>query len=121
MATIRYLLDEQLPKALMLALLREEPAMEVLQVGINPAPPKGTLDPDLLKLAEANQLTLLSFDKSTLPGHVNDHLGAGLHTWGVFLLRDGLPLRDYVDDLLLMWSASQAADWQDVLDWLPWK
>jgi hypothetical protein len=120
MATICFLLDEHVPEALADALVREKPAIEVYQVGQDPAPVKGTLDRELLRVAEAKQWMVLTQDKSTMPRHVVDHLAAGHHTWGVFFLRDDATIRRLVDDLLLMWSASQAEDWRDVMDWLPW-
>lgn len=120
MATICFLLDEDVPEELADALLRAEPAMEVCCVGQLPAPLEGTLDPEVLFAAEANRWALLTSDKSTMPDHVAAQLAAGHHTWGVCLLRHGFVLRRFVDDLLLMWSASQAEEWQDIVDWLPW-
>jgi hypothetical protein len=52
--------------------------------------------------------------------HAAAHLASGRHTRGVFILRRGYPVRDFVNALFLVWSASQAEEWQDRIEWLPW-
>lgn len=120
MAAIRFLCDEQVPEQLVDALVRAEPAIEAHCVGEPATPKKGSTDPDLIGAAETAGWMILTLDKNTMPGHVASHLAAGRHTCGVILLRRGLPIRRYVDDLVLMWSSSQAEEWRDVIDWLPW-
>lgn len=120
MAKIAYLLDEGVPQFLNAALVRGEPAIEVWQVGQSPAPPKGTLDPDLLVFAEENQKAFVTMDKKTMVGHLHAHFRAGRHTSGVFLLKQHRPTTAYVDDLLLIWSTlerEEVVDWTDVLPW----
>ena len=65
-------------------------------------------------------MAFLTMDKRTMPGHIADHLSARRHTWGVFTLRMGFSVPTLVDDLVLIWSATQAEDWQDRIEWLPW-
>jgi hypothetical protein len=120
MATLHFLLDEHVREELADALVRAEPSMAVECVGQGVAPAKGTSDSDLLKAAEANQWALITQDKTTMPGHVAAHLAAGRHTWGVFLLRRGFSMQRHVESLVLLWSASEAEEWRDVLDWVPW-
>jgi hypothetical protein len=55
-----------------------------------------------------------------MPAHVADHLAAGNHTWGVFILRLGYATEEYVEALLEIWGASTADEWQDLLIRLPW-
>jgi hypothetical protein len=121
MSTIRYLCDENVPRALVDYLVQQEPAMEIVYVGQDEAPLKGTLDPLLLQGAEAGKWTLVSLDRSTMPGHVREHVQSGRHTYGVFLLRDGFSLKSYASDLLLIWSCSDVDDWRDRLEYIPWE
>jgi hypothetical protein len=76
------LLDEHVPELLAEALSQTEPAIQVLQVGEENAPPKGTPDRGLLLFAEANQFTLFTRDKRSMPTHVASHLAVGHHTYG---------------------------------------
>ena len=119
MSTVKYLLDENVPEALADAIIRQEPAIELISVGQNPGPAKGTKDPELLMAAEAGKLTLITLDKRTVPIHVADHLAGGHHTWGVFILRRGFAIPRYVDLLMRIWSSTQAEEWQDRIEWLP--
>nr|VFJ90836.1 MAG: hypothetical protein BECKH772A_GA0070896_1002412 [Candidatus Kentron sp. H]VFJ91863.1 MAG: hypothetical protein BECKH772B_GA0070898_1002210 [Candidatus Kentron sp. H]VFJ98527.1 MAG: hypothetical protein BECKH772C_GA0070978_1002211 [Candidatus Kentron sp. H] len=54
----RYLIDENTTPALGDQLRRRQPALEVMSVGDESAPPKGTLDPDILLWIQAHGFTL---------------------------------------------------------------
>jgi hypothetical protein len=118
--TVKFLGDEHIRHSLADAVWHREPVMEFLFVGQAGAPPLSTPDPELLVFAETHKYSLLSSDKKTMPEHVTAHLGAGRHTWGVFLIRPGTNWAALIDDLILIWSASTAEDWQDRLERLPW-
>ena len=120
MSRCRFLFDEDVSLALTKALRQEQPAIDILHVGEAGAPPKRTPDSDLLVFAEATSRGLITRDRRTMPGHIADHLARGRHTWGVFILRRGFPLRRYIEDLLLIWSASEADEWQDRVESIPW-
>jgi hypothetical protein len=62
---------------------------------------------------------LISRDRSTLRRHAADHLAAGRHTWGVFLVREARPWQEIIEMLVIIWSDSQAEDWRDCLEWIP--
>ena len=121
MSTVRFLCDEAVAVFLAGAVHQQEPAVEISCVGQDGMPRKGTLDPELLIFAEAMRWCLLTVDRQTMASHVADHQAAGNHTWGVFSLRDGFPVIRHVDNLILIWSASQAEEWIDHMDWLPWE
>ncbi len=115
-----FLLDECVPEFLADEIIRLEPVIEVHQVGHEPAPPKGTPDPELLIFAEKNQMTFVTRDKRTMPDHLKEHHTAGRHTWGVFLLSGcHAPIR-YAEDLVLIWSTTALEDLVDWTDFLPW-
>lgn len=120
MSAVRYLCDEHVPEQLMDALIQREPAIEISIVGQELAPPKGTLDPEVLLFAEQEKLALITNDKKSMARHVESHQAEGHHTLGVFYLRSGFPILRYVEDLILIWSASEAEDWRDHMEWLPW-
>jgi hypothetical protein len=100
-----------------------DPAVGVLHVGIDAAaPPKGTRDPELLKFAEDNGLALVTFDKDTMPTHVADHLAAGRRTRGVFIFPNGNNLSPgrIAEELILVWATSEAEEWIDRIEFLPY-
>jgi hypothetical protein len=106
MSTVKFLCDEDVREALVAGLLRVDPAIEITAVSEEGAPPKGTLDPEVLIWAENNGYALISRDRSTLNGHIADHLAAGHHTWGVFLVRETRPWHEIIEILVLIWSDS---------------
>jgi len=119
MSQVTFLLDENLPAALETGLLRREPALDVVRVGQEGGPPVGTHDRELLLVCESQRRLLVSRDRSTMVGHVSRHMDAGHHTFGVLLARRRTTLHQMIDDLILLWSASEAEEWCDQLLYLP--
>jgi hypothetical protein len=64
------------------------------------ATPPGSTDPDILAWAEREGRLLVSGDRKTLLAHFADHLRAGRHSPGLFLLRPLSPLPQLVDFLV---------------------
>lgn len=118
MSEMRFLLDEDVSPSLRNAILREEPSIVVWRIGEGSAPPRGSLDPDNLMFAEANGFAIISRDKGTMPDHAREHLSQGKHTWGI--LRDGFPRSAFAGELILFWAASEAEDWRDCVEFIPW-
>ena len=119
MSSLPFLLDEDVPEFLADELVRLEPAVTTLQVGMEGAPSKGMKDPQLLIYAEQNRLTLVSMDKRTMPTHLAEHFLQARNTWGVFLLRQGFPIARYGEDLILIWSSLADQDLEDNTLYLP--
>ncbi len=88
---VRFLLDEHLRGQLWQALRwhnqRGAYPLDVVRVGDPADLPHGTPDPEILAWAEREGRILVSADRGTLPGHLADHLSAGRHVPGLFLLR----------------------------------
>lgn len=123
MSQVTFLLDEQIPTSVGDALVALEPAILFRQVGAYPdVPAKGTLDPDVLIFAEEAGFALITFDKRSMRTHVATHLAAGHHTWGVFIFPNGKALSAgrIAEELLMVWTASQAEEWIDQIEFLPY-
>lgn len=120
MTVVRFLCDEHVHPALAEAIHNREPGVKLLFVGQPNAPATGTPDPELLQSAEQKGYALLTGDRRTMPIHLIEHHAAGRHTWGVFLIRREAEWSRLIHDILLIWSASQAEDWRDRLEYLPW-
>jgi hypothetical protein len=46
-------------------------------------------------------------------------VNAGKHSSGVFLIPQNLDVGTAIDELQLIWLASEASEWEDRLVWLP--
>ena len=75
----RFLLDEHLPRAVIAAAHRLDPAIDLVVVGAEGAPPLGTLDPAILVWCEQEQRILVTNNRKSLPAHIAEHLAAGRH------------------------------------------
>jgi hypothetical protein len=116
---VRFLLDENLPPRLKVALLRLNPAIDVLRIGEPDTPPLSTLDPDILHYLALSQRLLVTGNRSSMPDHLAAHWAAGEHTWGLFWVRPKTPLGRLAQELLVVWEASEAEEWIDRVDWIP--
>lgn len=119
MNRVRFLLDENLPRRIKNQLIFHEPLMEVLLVGENQAPPLGTSDPDILNWLEQNDFILVSRNRNTLPGHLKDHIAKGKHVPGILLIRKETLIGKLIEDLLLIWGASELEEYRDQIAYLP--
>ena len=116
---IQYLLDEHVPSVYRAALLLREPALSVAQVGEGNAPAKGTLDPDILVWCEAYRYLLVTNNRRSMPVHLRDHLAAGRHVPGIFVINPDRGVLFNVEELILIAGASPEDEYQDLLLYLP--
>ena len=116
---VRYLIDENEPPRLKVALLRLRPAIDVLRVGDPGAPAYGSPDPDVLRFLELAQRILVTSNRRSMPDHITDHWSAGGHLWGPFWICPRTPVSRLADELCFVWDASEAEEWIDQLRWIP--
>jgi len=117
---MRFLIDKNLSLDFVSAIKQLDAAIDVVAVGADSAPPKGTLDPEILLFCEAEQRTLVTNNRASMPGHERDHFAAGRHHWGIFTLKDGFSIGAYAAAIHLLWAASEAEEWANLADWIPW-
>ena len=114
---LAYLLDEN-QRGLLWDVIQRHNArgidpLDAVRVGDLPELPLGRQDPEILLWAEAQERILVSFDRSTLPGYLADHLAGGRHCPGIFMVsRTSRPLV-VLDFLVLAAYASEPAEWRD--------
>lgn len=116
---VRFLLDENLPPRLRLALQRLNSGIDVLCVGDPGAPALGTLDPDILDYSHRTGRLLVTDNRKSMPGHIEVFLAAGRHYAGVIWLRPNARWNRIIEDLHLIWDVSEASEWIDRTEWLP--
>lgn len=115
----RFLLDEHLSPKLIDALLEYNKSIDITFVGGKYAPAYGTLDPDILIFCEAERRLLVTNNRLTMPVHIADHLSTNKHHWGVLEIRPKTTIGQLVEELYLFWETSEAEEWVDRMEWIP--
>ncbi len=116
---VRLLLDENLSPRLIRMLRGVASTADVLRVGDPQAPALGTKDPELLVYLDSAGRLLVTLNRSSMNAHLENHLAAGGHTWGVVWIRKRSRIQHVVEDLALMLEASEAEEWRDRTDEIP--
>jgi len=118
---IRFLLDENQSKQIKLATLYLNPTIDILYVGEHDTPPLGTLDSDILRYLEVSQRLLITDNRKSMPGHLKSHWVEGRHIWGLLWVRPKTPIGRLAQELMLAWETTEAEEWIDRLDWIPFQ
>ena len=79
---------------------------------------EGLDDPDVLRIAAEGGRILVTQDRRTMPGHFHRYT-AEARSPGVILLRQGISIATAVEELTLIWTASEAGEWVNRLVWIP--
>src|SRR5262245_54067297 len=90
-------------------LRRRHPDLDIIRVqdvGLRTAD-----DPAILEWAAAEGRILLTHDRSTMPRFAYDRVTAGLSMPGVFVIRNKPPLGVMIDEILLVATCSDQAEW----------
>ncbi len=114
--SLRFLADENFNRPILSGLRRSEPALDfvsIQEVGLTSLP-----DPEILVFAAHEGRILVSHDYKTMPEHFRDFISQHSSP-GVFLVPQTLPVAETIDALILIWSTSAAAEWENRLVYLP--
>lgn len=113
---IKFQADADLNERIIDAVRRRNPAIDFQtadEAGI-----RGLPDPEVLAFAASEDRLLVSHDCNTMPTHFAQFV-ASRHSPGVFMIAQDLPIGSATDGLILVWEASDAKEWIDVLEWIP--
>ena len=119
MRDIQYLLDENVNPLFRAELLRREPELVVWRVGDPGAPSGSTPDPAILEWCEENGFVLVTSNRRSMPRHLQEHIERGQHVPGILQLNPHLGIGETIDELILIWDASSADEYRDLLVYLP--
>lgn len=114
---VRFLADADLNRTIVSGVLRREPSLDFLTA--QAAQLRGLSDSEVLGRAAEQQRVLVSHDVGTMPAHFRAFRSSGKRSSGVFLIPQSLDVGAAIDELLLVWLASEASEWEDRLWWLP--
>ena len=109
---LKVLLDENMEPEYQAALRRLYPEIDVLAVGDPNAPPKRTLDPEILRYVDQSQRVLVTKNRrSIIEQHLPAHLVDGGQTWGIFWVRPETSFRGLAEEIHMIWENSEAEEW----------
>jgi len=112
----RFQADADFNHKVVRGLLRREPSVDFL--GAYDGGVVGVADPDVLRIAAESARILVSHDRKTMPAHFARFLERGSSP-GVIIVSQELDIGTAIEDLLLIWAASDAEEWIGHLGFVP--
>lgn len=113
---VRFQADADLNHIIVRATLRREPAIDFQTA--RAAKLSGLKDEDVLAIAAKGGRLQVTHDRKTIPGYFAEFIAS--HTSpGVLIVPQKQPVANVVEDLLLIWAASEAEQWINRIHSLP--
>ncbi len=117
MSTVQFMFDEDVDQRLLRGLKRREPGIDVVtvhDVGLGSQP-----DLHILRWAADHARVLVTQDVNTMTRHLFDEIQAGHTTPGVIFIPRNVSVGEAIENLVLVWAATQSEDWSGRYDFLP--
>ena len=114
---LRLLSDENFNGDIGRGLFLRQPSLDLLRVqdvGLQEVD-----DPAILDWAASNGRILLTHDRATMPNFAYERLSQGQPMPGLFVINDRMPVRQIIDELLLLIDASRQDEWNGFVLYLP--
>lgn len=113
---VRFQADADLNQVILLAVIRREPTID-FQTAVA-AGLEGLNDRQALALAAREGRVLVTHDHRTMPRHFADFI-ATASSPGVLILPQHIPISVAVEELLLIWNATDSEEWTNRVCYLP--
>jgi len=113
---VRFQADADLNMVIVLAIARREPAIDFQTAQV--AGLMGRTDPEVLAIAAADGRVLVTHDHKTMPRHFGDFI-ANNSSPGLLVIPQHVTPNAAVEDLLLIWAATEAEEWTNRIWYLP--
>lgn len=117
MSRPRFLADNDFIEAIRRGVQRREPAIEFFRVrdlGWEQRP-----DEEVLTAAAAQQLIVVSHDVNSMSAAALSLLHAGQPMRGLLLVHQRARIAPMIENLILIWAASEAEEWDGLIRFLP--
>ena len=114
--TVRFLADSDLNQIIVKATLRREPTIDFQTA--HAAGLSGLSDREVLALAASQGRILVTHDRKTMPQHFAAFIRSETSA-GVLLVPQKRPIASTVEELILIWAASEAEEWTNRIYTLP--
>jgi hypothetical protein len=75
-------------------------------------------DRDVLAVAARERRILISHDRDTMPSHF-ERFVREMTSPGLLVVSQKLAVRDAIEQILLVWSVSDAGEWRNCVGFLP--
>lgn len=114
---LRLLSDENFNGDIVRGLFLRQPDLDLLRVqdvGLQKVD-----DPAILDWATGNGRILLTHDRATMPDFAYARLSQGQQMSGLFVINDRMPVRQAIDELLLLIDCSEQDEWKGIVLYLP--
>jgi predicted nuclease of predicted toxin-antitoxin system len=76
-------------------------------------------DPEILAWAAEKQRIILTHDRATMPDFAYERIVRGEAMSGMFVINDRMPIRQAIDELLLLIDCTEQIEWKGVVLYLP--
>ena len=113
---IRFQADADLNQKIVAGIRRGEPSIDCLTA--HEGGVIGLPDPEVLRIAAVTGRVLLSHDRRTIPLHFREVLQT-LSSAGVILIPQSLSLGAVIEEIVLIWAASDPVEWRDHIAHVP--
>ena len=113
---VRFQADADLNFAIVNAALRKEPRIDFLSAyagGVLERP-----DPEVLELAAKSGRVLVTHDRRTMPHHFGERLQSASSA-GLIVVPQSMPIGAASEELVLIWSVTDAEEWINRVAVLP--
>jgi hypothetical protein len=114
---IRFQADADIRAQIVVAVRSREPAIDFASALDSNL--EGLSDPEVLDIAADQGRILVTHDRRTMPTFFRRRLEAGQTSPGLFLVSQFAPLGPVVEVLVMIWAASDEAEWQNQVRHLP--
>lgn len=112
----RFQADENLNAKIIAGVLRREPGVDFQSA--RAANLIGLSDPEVLAIAAEAGRILVSHDRQTMPSHFS-RIVAESNSAGLLIVSQRLDLRQTIEQIVLIWTASEAEEWVNHVGYLP--
>lgn len=113
---IRFIADADLNYLIVAALRRREPGVNFMTASA--ASLEGLQDSEVLELAAREGRVLVTHDRRTMPHHFGEFIQSRTSP-GVFVISQHLSPAQAAEELLLIWSTTEAEEWENRICSLP--
>ncbi len=113
---IRFQADADLNQVIVQAVLRQTPEID-FKTAVQ-AELEGVDDLEVLALAAKESRVLVSHDKKTMPHHFANFTRHH-ESSGVIIIPQSLAISKAMEELILIWSATEAEEWKNRIGFLP--
>ncbi|MEO8396753.1 MAG: DUF5615 family PIN-like protein [Chloroflexota bacterium] len=114
---MRFLADENFDNDILRGIRRKNPNFDVIRVQDTEVYQAD--DPTVLSWAAREGRILLTHDLKTMSRYAYDRIEAGLPMLGVIEIGNQVSVGQAIDELLLIDGASDAAEWENKVTYLP--